>query len=695
MKAPLRVSHVGVVALFIAACGSQPKTAQNPASDFAPTGAPDAAAQSLCPLAPVTVGEQRLRVTLSGDVLFDFDKDNLKPDAVSVLTKVKTTVVAEHPDAKMTVEGYTDGIGPADYNIGLSQRRAASVGAWFEQNGFPTAQVTEKGYGKDFPVAPNDTPEHRALNRRVELVLVWGGGGATAAAPACPGVQACCDLATMSGRTGLEPGCIGRDVSATGWDSNLESDDLDDAQGVLRLDPCVATRAAAVWITSTNEMKISRLDERTGKELFRVPTFGHFPQRTAVAQDGSVWVTNRDSYAYVHIGGDGKLICSSPYKTCYTRAAAVDGKGFGWIGCNDTGDVIQASPTETDGTTEVEDPDGNKLTVPMCKEVGRLTTTTNPYGLVVDHEGGMWTAVSGGGTIAKIDTATRKVLMTVDPSKDPMMAKDGCWSPYGIAIDRDGNPWYANYGCKTVVKIDGTNGHILGIFKGGPDGLNQPRALGLDREGHAWVSENGATFVDELDADGTFMRKVDTTSCGGTSGPLGTAADSEGNMWTAIQDAGKVMKYSTDGKIIGCYPADPTPAYQNAYTYSDFTGAGMEIAGSNDGVARVRVDNGASAVQWRLASFTALVPDNTNLCVRARSAASTAGLDAAAWSAVTCPKQPTRGIVDVALDGARGGATKVPPGGAVELEFSLSSSAPGSSPLVSGLSVAATPPGAP
>lgn len=647
-------------------------------------------------VAPVTMGEERLRVTLSGDVLFDSARHDLKPGAVEILGRVKASVIAAHPDARITVEGHTDSEGPADYNVSLSNRRSTSVATWLKQNGVAASQITEKGYGKAFPRASNDTPAGRAQNRRVELVFAWGDGGGSASAVAvpvrsCPMAQACCELAALTGKPGAEPGCIGKEPGPTGWGSDVAAHDLEAGDGVLRLNSCVSTRAAAVWITSTDEKKISRLDERTGKESFRVPTYGDFPQRTAVSPDGSVWVTNRDSYAYVHIAGDGKLLCSSPYQTCHTRAAAIDSRGFPWIGCFDTGDLIQVSPTETEGTTEVVGVDAVKRAAPKCKELGRVKTSVQPYGLVADRAGGLWTAASGGAPIVKIDSQKRAVVMVVKPEEDPLIVKDGagCWSGYGVAIDRDGNPWYANMGCNNVVKLDGASGRVLGVFKGGPKGLKAPRALGVDREGHAWVAENapGSTFVSELDNNGVFLRQVDVSSCGNEA-PLGTSTDSHGDMWTAIQGAGKVIKYSTDGTILGCYPESPTPPFQNAYTYSDFTGAAMEIAGSDRGVARVRFEN-AQSVRWRLASWTGTTPAATNLCVRARSASSADKLGVAAWSAVTCPKTPTRATVNVSLDGTRG-ATKVPEGAALELEFSLSSSEAGASPLLSGLSVAAT-----
>ncbi len=696
----MRIDTVGLmrtlaVAALTASCGT-PAATVRPASLFPPSGPASgsavsaAAVKGLCPLAAVTVGDERMRVTLGGDVLFDTDKSDLKPTALEVLARVKAGIIDAHPDATIIVEGHTDDRASDEHNQGLSERRAASVAAWIKQHGTAEGRISKHGYGESYPRVPNVSAANRQLNRRVELVLTWGQGKAAATARACPTAQACCELATLGGKPAPAPGCIGKEPGQSGWGAGLGARGLEDSQGVLRLNPCITTRSAAVWITSTDEGMIARFDESTGKQLFRVPTYGHYPQRTAVATDGSVWVTNRDSGSYVHISGDGKLLCSSPLKTCQTRAAAVDSQGFAWIGCNDTSVLLQASATETDGTVEVSD-GKKKVNVPKCKQTGRVEVPdVHPYGLAADRRGGMWVGVSGGGPIVKIDTIKRRVLLKVDPAKDPLVVGKGeeCWSPYGITIDRDGNPWFANLGCGNVLKLDGRTGRALGVFTGGPEKLKSPRALGFDREGHLWVAENGSVFVDQLASDGKFMRRVDISSCGGGAAPLGTAADSQGNMWTAIQSAGKVVKYTTDGRVLGCYPELPTPPLDNAYTYSDFTGAAMETSGSDRGVTRLRFTHG-QAVHWRLASWTGMTPAGTTLCVRARTAASAARLDAAAWSEVTCPKTATRGVVNVSLDGARG-PTRTAPGAALELELTLSSTEPGASPLLSSISVAAT-----
>ena len=70
----------------------------------------------------------------------------------------------------IAVNGYTDGIGGEAYNQKLSERRAGSVVDYFVKGGLDKSRFTAKGYGEAQPVAPNDTKEGRAKNRRVELL---------------------------------------------------------------------------------------------------------------------------------------------------------------------------------------------------------------------------------------------------------------------------------------------------------------------------------------------------------------------------------------------------------------------------------------------------------------------------------------------------------------------------------------------
>jgi hypothetical protein len=79
----------------------------------------------------------------------------------------------EYSDLKLSVEGHTDSQGDESYNLGLSDRRAASVLSYLIQEfGIDGARLSSRGLGETQPVAPNDTAEGRQQNRRVELVRI-------------------------------------------------------------------------------------------------------------------------------------------------------------------------------------------------------------------------------------------------------------------------------------------------------------------------------------------------------------------------------------------------------------------------------------------------------------------------------------------------------------------------------------------
>ncbi|MFZ0725931.1 MAG: OmpA family protein [Desulfobacterales bacterium] len=103
-----------------------------------------------------------------GDILFDFDKYNIKPAAYPILDEA-VVVYEKNPGLKIEVQGFTDSIGTEEYNLGLSKRRANAVKDYLVGKGVDPKIMNVKGYGEMNPVASNDTKEGRALNRRVEF----------------------------------------------------------------------------------------------------------------------------------------------------------------------------------------------------------------------------------------------------------------------------------------------------------------------------------------------------------------------------------------------------------------------------------------------------------------------------------------------------------------------------------------------
>ena len=124
------------------------------------------------------VTEREIKIDLAADVLFDFDKADLRREAGPALAKV-AAILRSYPRATATIYGHTDGKGSDQYNQRLSERRADAVLRWLVSNGVIT-RMTARGWGKTKPVVPNtkpdgsDDPEGRQKNRRVEITVKTG-----------------------------------------------------------------------------------------------------------------------------------------------------------------------------------------------------------------------------------------------------------------------------------------------------------------------------------------------------------------------------------------------------------------------------------------------------------------------------------------------------------------------------------------
>ncbi len=111
------------------------------------------------------------RVATQG-IYFDTGSDRIRPESTPTLKEI-AAMLAEHPELKLVIEGHTDNVGAAAANQTLSEKRASAVRqSLVEDFGVAPERLTTKGLGPTKPVAPNDTPEGRQNNRRVELVKV-------------------------------------------------------------------------------------------------------------------------------------------------------------------------------------------------------------------------------------------------------------------------------------------------------------------------------------------------------------------------------------------------------------------------------------------------------------------------------------------------------------------------------------------
>lgn len=112
----------------------------------------------------------RLVVTMPQDLLFATDSAAVRPDLQADLRAVAANL-RQYPDRRVEVIGHTDSTGDAGYNRDLSARRASAVASVLIGAGVASSSIVTIGQGEDAPIASNLTPEGRAQNRRVEIII--------------------------------------------------------------------------------------------------------------------------------------------------------------------------------------------------------------------------------------------------------------------------------------------------------------------------------------------------------------------------------------------------------------------------------------------------------------------------------------------------------------------------------------------
>ncbi|GAB4321438.1 MAG: hypothetical protein Kow0074_12390 [Candidatus Zixiibacteriota bacterium] len=108
-------------------------------------------------------------VIMTEEIYFDFNKFNIRPDDYPALDRVAAKL-KEDPDLIAECKGHTDGVGATDYNIVLGQKRADAARMYLvNKHNISLGRISIRTFGKDAPVASNDTEEGRSKNRRVTI----------------------------------------------------------------------------------------------------------------------------------------------------------------------------------------------------------------------------------------------------------------------------------------------------------------------------------------------------------------------------------------------------------------------------------------------------------------------------------------------------------------------------------------------
>ncbi len=113
----------------------------------------------------------RIQLNMPGNITFDTDRADIKPQFHGVLDDVADTLT-DYPRTMVEVAGHTDSRGTADYNQRLSEQRANRVASYLVRQGVQSSRISAVGFGESVPIASNETAAGRQQNRRVEVTVI-------------------------------------------------------------------------------------------------------------------------------------------------------------------------------------------------------------------------------------------------------------------------------------------------------------------------------------------------------------------------------------------------------------------------------------------------------------------------------------------------------------------------------------------
>ncbi len=186
MHRRLLVVSVVLGGLALAACGGEPPP-EPPAPEPMATGPDldslrayeDSVRRAQEEAARLAAERERAianaRAILEQRVHFDYDQSAIRPDAEAVLRQ-KVSILRASPQVRIRMEGHADERGSVEYNQALGNRRAQSVLDFFTQQGLSVAAFQTTSFGEERPIAMGSNETAWAQNRRVEFVIVSGGG---------------------------------------------------------------------------------------------------------------------------------------------------------------------------------------------------------------------------------------------------------------------------------------------------------------------------------------------------------------------------------------------------------------------------------------------------------------------------------------------------------------------------------------
>lgn len=321
----------------------------------------------------------RNEVRLDGDAFFSFDHFDLRPDAIAALDELVAKLKSDARVSRVTVVGHTDSVGTEAYNQALSERRAASAKAHLISRGIPADQIDARGEGELNPSHPNDTPENRQKNRRVDvefLTIEETVAPAIESAPPADKVEWVREPVKANPawieRALRNPAEHKRTVDVYKFERETSTTTLG-PRVYLNTGPSAADDAITVdFESSANLIAVLANDSDPENDPLTITAVSAPAHGVATIGSGGVLYapaagySGPDSFTYTISDGHGGTATATVSVTVNSASASNQLP----IAVNDDGNVMKGFETDIDVLANDSDPDGDALTVIAVEHTG-------------------------------------------------------------------------------------------------------------------------------------------------------------------------------------------------------------------------------------------------------------------------------------------------------------------------------------
>jgi len=441
-----------------------------------------------------------------------------------------------------------------------------------------------------------------------------------------------------------------------GWGESIGNDVVINKEGELHIAGYSPT-TPYLWVANSNLNKVSKIKTEDGTLMGRY-VVGKDPSRTTVDMNNDPWIANRGDGTVIKLDGKtGKVL-----KTCLVnktnsgpRGVAVDREGNVWAG------AYSGSPQ----LVKFSGDNNNCLPLKTCS-----LPSGGVYGLAIDREGYIWVSNRPDNKIDK-----------VNPNSCEVTRYGPAFGVYGIAIDLKGDVWVADYNNKGGVYRIIKDSSVLTYYSYGTD-YSYTRGVAVDKEGYVWVTVNAKGKVIKIDpTNGVIIGEYAVGN-----GPIGITGDAEANIWIVNYygggpklpeggcRGGTVTKLqASNGEAIGTYCVGDGKDTPSPYTYSDMAGYLLRFVTKQSATWQTNY-NAGEIVKWDTILFKGQKPEGTSLKARFKTAIIEKDLENTAWSSYFELKPSEKQAIDFLGKGQWLG---------IELIFEANKN--GESPIVSNL----------